>query len=547
AIGVHESLPAGIKPYELRSHLRELEARDLLVRVRRSIDKDTEMHPLVRWQFRGLPEAKRKAFLFESVRDSRGRVFDIPVVVGALAGSEEIYTLSMGCTSDEVLDRWSRALANPIPARVVDEGPVQEVVWAGDTLMERGGLDELPVPMSTPGFDNAPYFNSAIWVTKDPETCFRNAGVYRGMIKSPLRTGVFCDSNNNTSLNWEKHNALGRPMPAAAVIGAPPAVYLSAIQMTPVGVDELAVAGALIGEPLELVRCKTVDIEVPAYAEIVVEGIIRTDYLEPEGSFGEAHGYCDPRSLSFSFEVTAITHRRDPIFLSIISQLTPSESSKTKQSGYETQVLRYLRDSCGLRGVQRVSLREDLMNRQVCVVVLRKTDRYEPMNALYSMLSQRQTPKLMVAVDDDIDPTDDTVVNWAIVNRSQPHRDLHVIHPRITQFGPLRYVANGENYDREDSAILIDATRKADLPPIALPAREFMERARELWQELGLPELEPRSPWHGYSLGLWPADQANEADLATQGRYFETGEKLIGKQRQVPRGTRLKDVRTHDL
>ncbi|HLG71607.1 MAG TPA: UbiD family decarboxylase [Chloroflexota bacterium] len=529
---------------DLRAHIAQLEAAGKLIRVSRPINKDTEMHPLVRWQFRGLPESQRKAFLFENVEDTRGRQYDMPVLVAALAGSEDIYAMSMGCSSAEVLDTWKRALANPLPAVVVEDAPVQEVVYSGDSLLEKGGLDELPVPISTPGFDNAPYFNSAIWITRDPETGIRNAGVYRGMLKSPTRTGVFCDTSNNTAMNWEKHNALGRPMEAAAVIGSPPAVYLSAIQMAPVGVDELAVAGAILGQPVETVRCKTVDLGVPAYAEIVVEGIIRTDVLEPEGSFGEAHGYQDPRSLSFSFEVTAITHRRDPIFLSILSQVTPSESSKTKQSGYEAQILRYLRETCGLRGVTRVSYREDLMNRQVCVIVLNKVDKFEPMNALYSMLSTRQTPKIIVAVDEDIDPTNDTMVNWAIVNRSQPHRDLKVIHPRVTQFGPLRYV---DNYDRDDSCILIDATRKADFPPVALPAREYMEHARELWEELGLPKLEPRTPWHGYSLGRWPDEQAEEAKLATQGRYFETGEKLINRAQPAPPGTNLREARRHDL
>src|SRR5437773_6400705 len=95
---------------ELRQHLRELEARGKLVRVSRPINKDTELHPLVRWQFRGLAEEQRKAFLFEDVRDSRGRKYAMPVVVGALAASEEIYALSMGCGSDEVLDTWRRAL-----------------------------------------------------------------------------------------------------------------------------------------------------------------------------------------------------------------------------------------------------------------------------------------------------------------------------------------------------------------------------------------------------------------------------------------------------
>ncbi len=532
---------------ELRAHLQELERRGKLIRVSRPINKDTELHPLVRWQFRGLPESQRKAFLFENVYDSRGRSYGFPVVVGALAASEEIYALALGSSTADLSANWRKALSSPVEPVLVDAAPVQEVVHSGSDLLAWGGLDMLPVPISTPGFDNAPYFNSAVWIVRDPETGLRNAGLYRGMIKSPTRTGVFSESSKDTTIIWEKCNRDGRPLEAAAVIGAAPAVYFSAIQIAPFGTDELGIAGALQGHPVELVKCRTIDLEVPAQAEFVVEGVIHTDMLEPEGSFGEAHGYCDPRSLSMAFEAKCITHRRDAIFLSIISQLTPSESSKTKQAGYEANLLRYLREGCGLRGVQRVMLKEELLNRQYCVIVMRKTDRYEPMNALYAMLNRRASPKILVAVDEDIDPTNDTMVNWAIVNRCQPHRDLKVVHPRPLPFGPLRYVGGSEGYDRQDSAVLIDATRKADFPPVALPKREFMENARKIWEELDLPALDPRTPWHGYSLGLWPQENADEAELAIEGRYYETGEKLMQRRVPTPPGTRLHEVRRHDL
>ncbi len=116
------------------------------------------------------------------------------------------------------------------------------------------------------------------------------------------------------------------------------------------------------------VKAETVDIEEPADAEIVIEGLIHTDTLEPEGPFGESHGYCDPRTLSPFFEVTAITHRRSPIWVSIISQLTPSESSKTKQQAYETLALRLLGDHYGLKGVKNVVLHESLLNRQYAAI-----------------------------------------------------------------------------------------------------------------------------------------------------------------------------------
>jgi UbiD family decarboxylase len=533
------------QPDNLREHLAALEAAGLLTRVSREINKDTELHPLVRWQFRGLDESQRRAFWFDNVVDSRGRSYDMPVVVGALAASQDVYNVALATDSTaEAEARWRQALADPLDTVRVDSGPCQEVVHEGDALLEHGGLDELPVPISTPGFDNAPYFSSGIWISKDPDTGDANAGIYRGQIKSPLHTGIFPDSNKDLARMWEKHNARGTELEVAVVVGAVPAVYLAAVQIAPYGTDELKIAGALQRKPIEVAGCRTVDLEVPAHAEIVIEGKVRTDVLEPEGSFGEAHGYCDPRTLSLAFEVTCITHRRDPVFLSIISQLTPSESSKLKQAGYEARALRLLHDECALSGVRRVTLMEELLNRQMGVITLDKRDRFEPMTAMRSLLALRAAPKIVVAVDDDIDPHDPTQVMWAIINRSQPQRDVEIVHPRPLPFGPLR-IAAGHGYEREDAALLIDATLKAPLPPVALPAAEHMANARRIWDELGLPGLSPRSPWHGYSLGLWPDESVEEADLAVAGLYYETGDKLMDRQVPMPPGTILSQVDRH--
>jgi len=336
---------------DLKRQIDLLENQGKLIRVKRTINKDTEIHPLVRWQFRGLREKDRKAFLFENVIDCRGKRYDMPVVVGAMAGSQEIYNWGLGCGADELDRRWQHALQNPIPLKEIATGPVHDVVHSGEGLLEHGGLDEFPVPLSTPGFDNAPYLSSAIWVVKDPETGIQNMGVYRGELKSPLRTGIMGSTQHDFGRIWEKYNAKGVPMEAVAVLGASPSIYYAAIEVMPLGVDEMDIAGALQGEPVELVQCKTVDLKVPAHAEIVLEGTVRTDVLEPEGSFGEARGYCDPRFLGMVFEISAITHRRHPIYLSFISQITPSESSKSKQKGYENQCLKFLRDNCGFRGV----------------------------------------------------------------------------------------------------------------------------------------------------------------------------------------------------
>src|SRR5437773_11919304 len=144
---------------DLHDHIEALEAAGLLIRVQRPINKDTELHPLVRWQFRGgIPERERKAFLFEHVVDSSGHEYGMPVVVGALAASRWIYARGLGCEVDGVNEKWRQARANAVAPIMVEDGPVHEVVRIGTELDQAwGGLDGLPFPISTPGWDNAPY------------------------------------------------------------------------------------------------------------------------------------------------------------------------------------------------------------------------------------------------------------------------------------------------------------------------------------------------------------------------------------------------------
>src|SRR5579864_644483 len=138
---------------DFQEHLADLEAQGLLVRVDRPINKDTELHPLVRWQFLGgIPEDERRAFLFTNVVDSRGRRYDIPVAVGALAASAKIYALGMGRPVSEIGAAWGHAIAHPIPPVVVRSPHCQEVILKGQDLCDPdGGLARLPIPVSTPG------------------------------------------------------------------------------------------------------------------------------------------------------------------------------------------------------------------------------------------------------------------------------------------------------------------------------------------------------------------------------------------------------------
>jgi 4-hydroxy-3-polyprenylbenzoate decarboxylase len=325
---------------DLHDHIRALDKAGLLIKVDRPIDKDTEMHPLVRWQFRGgIEEKDRKAFLFTNVVDAKGKKYDIPVLVGGLAANREIYRIGIGCEFSEIDARWVAAAQKPIPPRIVEHAPCHDIVVTGTALDKPDqGLDGIPLPISTPGWDIAPYATLSQYITRDPDTGVQNMGNYRGQVKSRRRLGMNPSLELRPGIynHWEKLRARGvKKLPCAVVLGAPPCITFASVQKLPETLDELHVAGALVGAPINVARAKTVDLLVPAEAEIVIEGFIDTEYLEPEAPFGESHGHVNLQEFNAFMDVTAITRRRDAILTSIISQVTPSESSLIKRIGME--------------------------------------------------------------------------------------------------------------------------------------------------------------------------------------------------------------------
>jgi UbiD family decarboxylase len=532
---------------DLHDHIRALDKAGLLVTVDRPINKDTEMHPLVRWQFRGgIEEKDRKAFLFTNVVDSKGRKYNIPVLVGGLAANREIYRIGIGCPFEEINERWVRATHSPIPPRVVDDAPCHEVVITGKTLNKPGqGLDGIPLPISTPGWDIAPYTTLSQFITKDPDTGVQNMGNYRGQVKSRRRLGMNPSLELRPGIynHWEKLRERGfKKLPTAVVLGAPPCITFASVQKVPETLDELHVAGALVGAPINVVKAKTVDLLVPAEAEIVIEGLIDTEYLEPEAPFGESHGHVNLQEFNAFMDVTAITLRRDAILTSIISQVTPSESSLIKLIGMEPLFLNFLRDTLGIKGVKRVSMHEPLTNirKVIALICERNMPTTEIWRALYgAAVLHRAAGKYVIAINDDIDPTNADALLWAMSYRANPMLDFHILPHRDQGHGP-RSQRNGG----QDASVLIDATLKENFPPISLPKREFMERAKVIWEELGLPKLKPESPWFGYSLGEWPADLDEAAARAARGDYFITGKEMEKRRRKdVRMNTEVRNVK----
>ena len=526
---------------DLQTHLADLERRGLLVRVDEPIDKDTELHPLVRCQFvGGVPEDQRKAFLFTNVVDSQGRKYDMPVVVGALAASPAIYSAGMGRPTSEISQAWMNAIAHPVPPKVVEAGICQEVVITGEELRKPGGgLAILPVPVSTPGFDAAPTLTATVCITKDPENGIANMSTNRAALKSTTRLGVRMASRIGGSggyQHWLKYKAMGKPMPVAIAIGCAPVVCYTGPQRLPQDFDEATVAGGLAGQPIEMVKAKTVDLLVPANAEIIIEGLISTELLEPEGPFGESTGYVALEDFNLSMDVTAITHRRAPVFTSIISQVTPSESSVMRKVALEPLFLGHLRDQIAVKGIKRVVMHEILSNLRPLIFLqfaanAPRTEVWRGLQAASTRIAD--CGKIVIAVSEDVDPSNANAVFWSMAYRSNPIEDVLIVPFRSPGHGPSTDRKGGPKGDARtaNSTLLIDATLKHIMPPIALPAKPYMERAQEIWNRLKLPPIAFQAPWHGYSLGDWSDTWEKFAQNATAGKWEENGANTLARRR----------------
>ena len=526
-------------PYyrSLHEWLDFLDSRGHLRRIGKPINKDTEMHPLVRLQFRGLREADRQGWLFENVVSAGGQKYDIPVALAVMAPNRLVYGLGMGVGSpEEIPDKWAQAQTHPIPPRTASSGPCQELVYEGRALLDAGGVGMLPVPISTPGFDCAPFLTSGHWISKDPETGEYNIGNYRGQIKSPNRIGLLAIPYQDITTHWKKAQNLGKPLEAAIVIGCTPNIsYCSTARL--VG-SEYEFAGGIAGEPVEVVRCRTVDLLVPAYSEIVIEGIIPTDEMEPEGPFGEFTGYMAHREPEKFLNVTCITRRRNAVFQAFLSQFPPSESSVLRGVAQEGRFYKLLTVDHGIKGILDVALPEAAGGHGVCVIRMNRSDCGDPLAALRLIADLRAAPKILIAVDEDVDPRDADSVNWAMSYRMQPHRDVEIRDIQVStalDYSLAPPEARGDLDAMKASAVLIDATRKWSYPPTSLPAKQYMEKAQSLWQELGLPALQFKKPWFGYNLGSWSREDMEDAERAVRGEHYRTGELREQQRIRLPK------------
>jgi 4-hydroxy-3-polyprenylbenzoate decarboxylase len=514
---------------DFRDYLRCLEERGKLQRFARPVNKDTELMPLMRLQYRGIADDERKAFLFESVRDSRGRKHEIRVITGMYGCSRAVAALGLGCDDPSMIyEKWHRAVAQPIDPRLVDSAPVQEIVYTGERL-RAFGITSLPAPVEEPGF-SCGIRVTAPFITKDAADGVRNVGMYSGHFygEGQLIAGI---ARTHHAALYHHTSAVRRkePLPVAIVLGALPDINFVSAANLPYGVDELSVAGGIRQRPVDLVRCKTIPLEVPAESEIVIEGLMSAERQERGEPFSDYPGYLmAERPLRPVIDITAITHRKDAIFTAILVGLPPSESNGISRTCREMMLYNFLRYGCAMPEVLEVSCPEMGGGWNWWVIRMRKSHASKPKQALHAAAGMDPTSKIIIVVDEDIDPKDPDMVMWALSFAMQPHRDAEIITGRVPLLDPSAHSLMTGPEDRffpppvGCSGLLIDATRKGVFPPVGLPRKEFMEEALAIWRQEELPALKLKTPWYGYALGMWDAEDDAIADAVTRGEYFQS-------------------------
>jgi 2,5-furandicarboxylate decarboxylase 1 len=407
-------------------------------------------------------EAKRRpVLLFEKVKGTK-----FPVLTN-LHASRSRLAAAMSSAPEETQRIYLRAMEKPVPPKVVKTGPVKEVILTG----ERINLYDFPQIVHHEG-DAGPYITAAISFAKDPTAEVWNCAYNRLQIKSRDTTSIHLTIAKHL---WEFQRiaeARGEPLPLALVIGVHPAIALGALAIGSIDEDERAIIGALLGEPLELVKCETSDVLVPAHAEIVIEAEILPRERTAEGPFGEFTGYSLGERQREVVRVKAITHRRDAMF----QDITVAHLDHLLLSTIPIEANLYRAVRAMVPSVKAVRVPGPF----TCYVSIEQRVPGQAKNAILAVLGTDLYMKRVVVVDHDVDVFDDRQVTWAIATRCQPDRDITVITN-----------ARGSDLDpstREDGYTAkwgVDATAKPSLAA-------YTPRHRvppDVWQRINLKDF----------------------------------------------------------
>ena len=398
----------------------------------------------------------------------RPRGCDMPVIANLFADRGRIGRMA-GVGPGEFNAAWLKAEANPIPPRIVPAGPVHEVVHA------QGEVDAGALPISRHFQQDAGrYICSGILVCKDPDTGVRNLSYQRLQLKAGNRFGTSLHSRGHIWDHLLRCEARNKNLEVAVVIGAHPAIYLAAGAKVAMEVDEYDLAGGLLGQPVDLVRCKTIDVEVPADAEIVLEGELLAQTHEAEGPFGEYTGYSTSRSTQNVFAVKAITRKAKPIYLDVIPGYS-SEHLLLGRVAKEAHVFERLKEVVPTLTALNYPKSGTHFH---AYFSMKKTAEGQARHALMLLFGLDPYVKFAVAVDEDIDVFNEEEILWAIATRFQADTDLFVV-PKVfcNRLDPSSVDGMSAKLGIDATAPLTWDVERTTLPPAAVEAaRQLIAR-----------------------------------------------------------------------
>jgi 2,5-furandicarboxylate decarboxylase 1 len=395
--------------HDFRGFLEHLESKGELLRLDKEVDPRFEVTAYIRKSC----DVEGPAFLFEKVKGFDGWRFG-----AALYAARRRIAIGMNCKDDrEVLAKYSNAVLNPIEPKIVGDGPCQEVVMKGDQV------DLTKIPLATHSErDPGPFVTSAVEIAKHPDTGTRLLGIHRLQLRGKDELAFWGPAEKRIGRAFLRSQDLGKPLDVAVVLGNEPAVDLASQAKVEHGADKMAIAGGITGAPISLVPCKTVALEVPRGAEVVIEGRMMPNTLRLEGPFGEVTGVYSGTTMAPSIKVTAITMRSHPIMHTVLAGIAPSENGNMVVPAMLEAIHRVSKQACPEIAAVNVTGNSYF----TCLVSIKKRHEGEPWNVISAVLGGIYQTKYCYVFDDDIDLFEPTNVQWAVETRMQPHKDAHI-------------------------------------------------------------------------------------------------------------------------
>jgi 2,5-furandicarboxylate decarboxylase 1 len=452
----------------MRTWIADLEAAGELIRIDKPVDPLTQMGAL-------LYQSREKALLFENLPHGWRSLGQAPANLRHAA-------LAFGTSEEALIPTVAARMGKLVPPKMVPGGPVKQV------KLGRSELDLRALPVHVAGRrDAGPVIGSGLVVSKDPDTGARNLSFHRLQIKGRDRSGILLYPRH-TWKNYLKYEARNEPMPVAIVIGHHPLYYMAAATTAAYGLDEFEIAGGYLGRAVELVKCETVDLEVPADSELVLEGTIAPHVREEEGPFSEFQDYyITGTGKNPVVEYRCLTRRRDAIFKNLQNG-SEMEGCVFHKVPMSAAIYRRLKDVGGGPNLHNVLALPGIFG-----LAVQLTPRFygEAKNLLMAALaSEYQHPKMAIAVDADVDIFNPAELLWALATRVDPARDIVVVpgtHNHAMDASLPELGAPGTAlWQRLGSKVLIDATIP---PPADAKARALFERIRPRNAQLRLEDF----------------------------------------------------------